>query len=368
MMQIHDFDATEVFMELESEKTLLLRKLAATESRLLELQPYVDFVTQTRRLKEYLEAPTSQSLFAGYELGMRDLIAAKAQLAAIRSRESLLNNLLLSLKLPNKITNLENRINQRSKIIENLRFRLKLVGNMSLQEEFQRLNNHMQQLVSRGFLPQYWLDESRSATAEKLSLKSRLATIDEILEQRATRKRDDVISIRQPKRESQTVTAPKRSRQKEPSQKRPRWRFDKKEKTVFTDLNFWSHLESDLLSANKSVLIISPYLSTIRSNCYLEIFKTLIQQGVRLTVITKPPDENEANRSVIETLTALTVEVIAIPKIHQKIVLIDKQISWEGSMNWLSHRDTAEHIRRIDDRAMVLEVQEVLEKYLALRY
>ncbi len=58
--------------------------------------------------------------------------------------------------------------------------------------------------------------------------------------------------------------------------------------------------------------------------------------------------EEEAS-FVVEALRESGVVVIQRSKMHQKIALIDRKIAWEGSLNILSHRDTGEHMRRIED-------------------
>ena len=40
------------------------------------------------------------------------------------------------------------------------------------------------------------------------------------------------------------------------------------------------------------------------------------------------------------------IKVILLGKMHQKIAVIDRRITWEGSLNILSHNTTQEHMRR----------------------
>jgi hypothetical protein len=48
-------------------------------------------------------------------------------------------------------------------------------------------------------------------------------------------------------------------------------------------------------------------------------------------------------------------------KIHAKLLLIDEELLWEGSLNFLSHFDASEHLRRTVSRA---DVQEVIQRHL----
>jgi len=134
-------------------------------------------------------------------------------------------------------------------------------------------------------------------------------------------------------------------------------------------LNFWEPLENDLNFAQNAVVVVSPYLTVKRSKQFVKAFKNLLGRNAAVRVITLPTKLQtdhmvDQSASVIESLLELGVEVITVPKIHQKIIVIDDKICWEGSMNWLSHRDTAEHVRRIEDVELVAEVNESLNMYL----
>lgn len=145
---------------------------------------------------------------------------------------------------------------------------------------------------------------------------------------------------------------------------------DAKVKNLYTPATYWNQLERDLLNANRSVIVLSPYLTMNRSERYLDVFHTLKRKGRSILVITKPPESQryqmiQQSRNVIGFLSAIDVDLCLGSDIHQKIILIDDKICWEGSINWLSHNSrTAEHIRRITDLELVAEVRESLSSYL----
>ncbi|RTL36010.1 MAG: hypothetical protein EKK48_27010 [Candidatus Melainabacteria bacterium] len=140
-------------------------------------------------------------------------------------------------------------------------------------------------------------------------------------------------------------------------------------RTVFTDLNYWETLKADLLSAERTLVVVCPYLTVRRTRAYTEIFEELVARNVAVRVITLPSGllkEHMADQSalVMENLLDLGIEVITVPKIHQKIILVDEKVSWDGSLNWLSHKDTAEHINRSENLDKVAEIRESLNIYL----
>jgi hypothetical protein len=46
---------------------------------------------------------------------------------------------------------------------------------------------------------------------------------------------------------------------------------------------------------------------------------------------------------------------------HQKVAIMDSAIAWEGSLNILSHKDTAEHMRRFEGNSTIEEIMRNLE-------
>lgn len=51
-------------------------------------------------------------------------------------------------------------------------------------------------------------------------------------------------------------------------------------------------------------------------------------------------------KQVTDKLFSIGVHVTTVPKIHEKLVIIDETIFWEGSLNPLSYRDTSERMTR----------------------
>jgi len=140
----------------------------------------------------------------------------------------------------------------------------------------------------------------------------------------------------------------------------------------FNEITFWRTFRADLESARKSVLIVSPFLYPNRTRLFTDSFKTLIGKGIQIQIFTdclhdeqesKEKDQDiennsEYNRRQREKAYALLketgVELICYHKCHQKVAIIDETITWEGSLNILSHSPqedtTKEQMRRFQDR------------------
>ncbi len=208
--------------------------------------------------------------------------------------------------------------------------------------------------MAQGFAPSAVSKQICTLENERTEINDRLAKIEEQLK-RKQRVRASSSTLVQAKPAQLQSFAPSQS--------------SAKRQALFTHLNFWEPLENDLNFAQNAVVVVSPYLTIKRSKQFIKAFKNLLGRNAAVRVITLPTKLQtdhmvDQSASVVESLLDLGVEVITVPKIHQKIIVIDDKICWEGSMNWLSHRDTAEHVRRIEDVELVAEVNESLNMYL----
>ena len=120
---------------------------------------------------------------------------------------------------------------------------------------------------------------------------------------------------------------------------------------IYDGKSFYSVYCQDIKSAQKEVLIVCPFM---RKNRIIQLSKTLIQavqNGARVTVITRPPEDFKATeQNVVKEYTALLqsygVNVIYKSGFHQKFTVIDSQIVWYGSVNFLSFGTNEESIMR----------------------
>jgi hypothetical protein len=132
---------------------------------------------------------------------------------------------------------------------------------------------------------------------------------------------------------------------------------------LFDEKNFWNVFDRDLSTAQKKVSIVSPFLTSKRSLHFFDSFEDLTVRGVKVTVYTRPPTEHTQDfmtkeaEVVIRQLENIGVTVLLRPKIHQKVVIIDDDICWEGSLNILSHKDSLEQMRRLHGAAIASELR-----------
>ena len=120
---------------------------------------------------------------------------------------------------------------------------------------------------------------------------------------------------------------------------------------IYDGKSFYTVYCQDIKSAHKEVVVVCPFMRKNRISQLLKVFSQTILNGVKLTVITRPPEDiKETEREAIKENTAILhncgVNVVYKSDFHQKFTVIDNQIVWYGSVNFLSFGTNEESIMR----------------------
>lgn len=134
----------------------------------------------------------------------------------------------------------------------------------------------------------------------------------------------------------------------------------------FNEINFWRAFEKDLDSARRSVLIVSPFLYPKRTEHFLDVFKELLGKGIKVQIYTdcihveqegneegtkRDGESRKLREEAYKLLQETGVDLICYHKCHQKVAIIDEALTWEGSLNILSHSKkfiSREQMRRFE--------------------
>jgi phosphatidylserine/phosphatidylglycerophosphate/cardiolipin synthase-like enzyme len=92
-----------------------------------------------------------------------------------------------------------------------------------------------------------------------------------------------------------------------------------------------------------------------------------VKKGLDVTVVTRTLKEfNGKDTSIlkeaISMMEQLKVKVIYRKNIHQKFAIIDKKISWYGSINLLSYGSAEESIMRLVSNNIAYELLKSIEE------
>lgn len=138
--------------------------------------------------------------------------------------------------------------------------------------------------------------------------------------------------------------------------------------TIFDNSNFLTVFSN---SAKSDIVIVSPYVTKKRLSQMLSILMTGINNGAKLTVITRPEtDYKERDRlsfeEMISSIKNTGASIIFKSNIHQKFAVIDQRIAWYGSINLLSFGNSEESIMRLDSLNIANELIGTLDEILNL--
>lgn len=138
---------------------------------------------------------------------------------------------------------------------------------------------------------------------------------------------------------------------------------------LFDTETFYKVFIRDLVHANHSIYIESPFITTKRMDMLLPIFTSARYRGVRVTVNTRAPSEHDGKYidqayKAVQDMQSIGITVLYTVKHHRKIAIIDDEILWEGSLNILSQSDSCEIMRRSVSSSLVRQ----MKKYIRCTY
>ncbi|HEV2402619.1 MAG TPA: phospholipase D-like domain-containing protein [Candidatus Saccharimonadales bacterium] len=118
----------------------------------------------------------------------------------------------------------------------------------------------------------------------------------------------------------------------------------------------------DLDGCGSEVIIECPFVTRRRLDKLMPIFTKLKARKIRIIVNTRDPHEydeeqrrDDAHR-VIAPLQHLGVHVLFTGGHHRKLVILDRNILYEGSLNVLSQNDSTEVMRRIESTRLAWQM------------
>lgn len=114
--------------------------------------------------------------------------------------------------------------------------------------------------------------------------------------------------------------------------------------------SFFDAFAQDIRNAKRSIFALVAYFGQYRWPRIEPLFRSALNRGVEVTIIT-PPAKEAPNPSyvdeAIKNLRRIGAVVTIATGMHGKKVIIDEKIIYTGSMNFASHRGRVEDIDRI---------------------
>lgn len=120
---------------------------------------------------------------------------------------------------------------------------------------------------------------------------------------------------------------------------------------IYDGKSFYPVFGEDVRNAKSEILIVSPFMRKSRITQILRLLSEAMLNNTKIVVVTRPTEDfpEKDQKSVIENtqkLESYGVEVRYKTGFHQKFTVIDGQIVWYGSVNFLSFGTAEESIMR----------------------
>lgn len=122
---------------------------------------------------------------------------------------------------------------------------------------------------------------------------------------------------------------------------------------LLNEETFYPSLTKDLKSCSSELLIECPFIAHRRLNQLLPILQELKARKVRVVINTRDPQSDDEDRELggyraTSRLQQIGVHVVFTGGHHRKLVVVDRKILYEGSLNVLSQNNSSEVMRRIE--------------------
>ncbi|MGI6056136.1 MAG: TOTE conflict system archaeo-eukaryotic primase domain-containing protein [Bilifractor sp.] len=121
---------------------------------------------------------------------------------------------------------------------------------------------------------------------------------------------------------------------------------------IFDINNYQEPYRQDLLQAKKEIVICSPGLRVKKIESMIHLLKPIQEKGIEITVLTWKMDNDrygssEARAVLTEKLREAGVDLRLMEEVNEHFTIIDREIVWYGSVNFLGKEDIEDNLMRI---------------------
>lgn len=134
----------------------------------------------------------------------------------------------------------------------------------------------------------------------------------------------------------------------------------------FSGTGFYKTFEKDLKGTKNRLFLSSPFTTKQGTDRWMQIFRDLRAKDVEIVCLTKPVSEKDSatnSQEIHASLGDVCKELRVVPKMHEKIAVIDQRITWLGSLNILSHKNSTEIMVRIDSPDFASSILKEYERH-----
>jgi hypothetical protein len=131
---------------------------------------------------------------------------------------------------------------------------------------------------------------------------------------------------------------------------------------IFDEKDFLAVVQLDMARAKQGIAIWSAFITPQGVARIAELLRARVRSGVKVRCVVRPPEQNgtigeEAWAEGIQALERVGATIDIRTSMHEKVVLVDDDTTWLGSLNLLSHAGhTREVMLRVDGKHTALGV------------
>ena len=133
--------------------------------------------------------------------------------------------------------------------------------------------------------------------------------------------------------------------------------------SIFDGIGYWEVFEKDVLSAEKNIVISSPFLCSRKVGWIVRQSEALQKRGVTITIFSLSPDAypedgREHHTELLNQLAAYGIQVNQQSRCHERYAVVDQSLVWYCSTNLLSNDRDDNSLMRIVSPTIAAELLE----------
>lgn len=134
--------------------------------------------------------------------------------------------------------------------------------------------------------------------------------------------------------------------------------------TIFDIDHYKDIYQNDLLTAEKEIIISSPAISTQKVYDIICLLREKQEAGIRTIIVTWKPDcygygDSAYWQELQEQMRKAGFEMNLVEDYCEHYCIIDRQVVWYGSLNFLGKEDAEDNLMRIADGKIATELLEL---------
>lgn len=133
--------------------------------------------------------------------------------------------------------------------------------------------------------------------------------------------------------------------------------------SIFDGVGYWEVFEKDVLAAEKSIVISSPFLSSRKVGWLVSQSEDLQKRGVTIKLFVLSPEEyledgREHHKELLNQMGAVGIQANTESHCYERYAVIDQSLVWYGSMNLLSNDREDNSLMRLVSPKIAAELLE----------